>query len=61
MDQQAAEKLQVSGAYIRLLASSGRIKATKYGSSWLIDPKGLKLPKPLAVGRPKNKSVAGKK
>jgi len=50
---EAARRLGVSTTRVRVLIESGRLKATKVGSAWLIDPKDLDAVKDRKVGRPR--------
>ena len=42
------------------MVNSGRLKATKIGNMWLIDPKDLEAVKDRKVGRPRKASKKGK-
>ena len=50
---EAARRLGISDARVRALIMSGRLKATKVGGAWLIDPKDLNAVKDRKVGRPR--------
>ena len=50
---EAARRLGISDARVRALIMSGRLKATKVGGGWLIDPKDLNAVKDRKVGRPR--------
>jgi excisionase family DNA binding protein len=50
---EAARRLGVSTTRVRVLIETGRLKATKVGSTWLIDPKDLNAVKDRKVGRPR--------
>jgi len=52
--QQAAERLGVSGQYLRRLILRGDMKtAVKMGNAWFLEARGLKLPKAKKPGRKK--------
>jgi len=50
---EAAKRLGVNASRVRVLIDSGRLKATKVGGAWLIDPKDLDAVKDRKVGRPR--------
>ena len=50
---EAAERLNVTPTRIRAMISSGRLKATKVGNMWVINPKDLDAVKDRKVGRPR--------
>jgi excisionase family DNA binding protein len=50
---EAAERLNVTSSRVRKMIASGRLKATKVGIMWLIDPKDLAAVKDRKVGRPR--------
>ena len=50
---EAAQRLNVTQSRVRKMIDSGRLKATKVGSFWLIDPKDLDAVKDRKVGRPR--------
>ena len=57
---EAARRLGVTANRVRVLIRSKRLKATKVGHDWLIDPKDLDAVKDRKVGRPR-KSRKGTK
>ena len=57
---EAARRLGVTANRVRVLIRSKRLKATKVGHDWLIDPKDLDAVKERKVGRPR-KSRKGSK
>ena len=57
---EAARRLGVTANRVRVLIRSKRLKATKVGHDWLIDPKDLDPVKERKVGRPR-KSRKGTK
>jgi len=50
---EVARRLGVSTIRVRVLIENGRLKATKIGSAWLIDPKDLDAVKDRRVDRPR--------
>jgi excisionase family DNA binding protein len=52
---EAARRLGVSANRVRALIESKRLKATKVGREWLIDPKDLDAVKKRKPGRPKSR------
>ena len=50
---EAAKRLNVTPTRIRAMISSKRLKATKVGSMWVINPKDLDAVKSRKVGRPR--------
>ena len=50
---EAGRRLGISDARVRALIMGGRLKATKVGGAWLIDPKDLNAVKDRKVGRPR--------
>jgi len=52
---EAARKLGVTQNRVRALIDAKRLKATKLGNLWLIDPKDLDAVKIRKPGRPRNK------
>ena len=58
---EAARRLGVSDARVRALIESGRLKATKVGGAWLIDPKDLGAVKNRKPGRPRKARKSAKK
>lgn len=53
---EAARKLGVTQNRVRALIEAKRLKATKLGNLWLIDPKDLNAVKIRKPGRPRKKS-----
>ena len=58
---EAGRRLGISDARVRALIESGRLKATKVGGAWLIDPKDLDAVKERKVGRPRKSRKGTKK
>lgn len=58
---EAAERLNVTPSRVRKMIDSGRLKATKVGSVWLIDPKDLEAVKDRKVGRPRKSRKSQKR
>jgi excisionase family DNA binding protein len=52
---EAARKLGVTQNRVRALIDAKRLKATKLGNLWLIDPKDLNAVKIRKPGRPRTK------
>jgi excisionase family DNA binding protein len=50
---EAARRLNVTPTRVRAMINSGRLKATKVGIVWMIDPKDLEAVKERKVGRPR--------
>jgi excisionase family DNA binding protein len=50
---EAAQRLNVSPSRVRKMIEAKRLKATKVGNVWLIDPKDLDAVKDRKVGRPR--------
>jgi excisionase family DNA binding protein len=50
---EAAKRLNVTPTRVRAMINSGRLKATKVGNMWVIDPKDLDAVKDRKVGRPR--------
>ena len=57
---EAARRLGVTANRVRVLIRSKRLKATKVGHDWLIDPKDLDAVKERRVGRPRKSRKAKK-
>jgi excisionase family DNA binding protein len=51
---EAARRLGVSPNRVRALISSGRLKATRVGREWLVNPQDLVAVKKRIPGRPKS-------
>ena len=52
---EAARRLGVTQNRVRALIDAKRLKATKVGNAWLIDPKDLDAVKNRKPGRPKSR------
>jgi len=50
---EAAKRLGVTPDRVRKMIESKRLKATKFGNVWMIDPKDLEPLKDRKVGRPR--------
>jgi excisionase family DNA binding protein len=50
---EAAKRLNVTSSRVRKMIESGRLKATKVGNMWVIEPKDLDGVKDRKVGRPR--------
>jgi len=57
---EAAKRLSVTQSRVQKMIAAKRLKATKVGNLWLIDPKDLEALKHRKVGRPR-KSRRGSK
>ena len=57
---EAANRLNVTSSRVRKMIASGRLKATKVGNMWLIDPKDLDAVKNRKVGRPRKSRISSK-
>jgi excisionase family DNA binding protein len=51
---EAARRLGVTANRVRALIDAKRLKATKFGNVWMIDPKDLDAVKKRKTGRPKS-------
>ena len=58
---EAARRLNVTQSRVRAMIDSGRLKASKVGREWLIDPKDLDAVKDRKVGRPRKSRKSTKK
>ena len=58
---EAAKRLGVNASRVRALIDSGRLKATKVGAVWLIDPKDLDAVKVRKPGRPRKTRKSAKR
>jgi excisionase family DNA binding protein len=58
---EAAKRLNVTSSRVRKMIASGRLKATKIGIMWLIDPKDLEAVKDRKVGRPRKARKSSKR
>ena len=50
---EAAKRLGVTADRVRKMIEAKRLKATKLGNVWVIDPKDLEAVKDRKVGRPR--------
>ena len=50
---EAAKRLNVTVSRVHKMIAAKRLKATKLGNVWLIDPKDLETLKDRKVGRPR--------
>jgi len=50
---EAAKRLGVTADRVRKMIDAKRLKATKLGNVWVIDPKDLEAVKDRKVGRPR--------
>ena len=50
---EAAKRLNVTQSRVQKMIAAKRLKATKVGNLWLIDPKDLEAVKDRKVGRPR--------
>ena len=57
---EAAKRLNVTPSRVRKMIEAKRLKATKLGSVWLIDPKDLDAVKDRKVGRPRKSRKSSK-
>ena len=57
---EAARRLNVTPTRVRAMINSGRLKATKVGIVWMIDPKDLEAVKERKVGRPRKSRKSSK-
>ena len=57
---EAARRLGVTQNRVRALIDAKRLKATKVGNAWLIDPKDLEAVKTRTPGRPKSRKSVKK-
>jgi len=58
---EAAKRLGITANRVRAMIEAKRLKATKVGNVWLIDPKDLDAVKNRKVGRPRKARNSGKK
>jgi excisionase family DNA binding protein len=58
---EAAKRLNVTPDRVRKMIEAKRLKATKLGNVWLIDPKDLEAVKDRKVGRPRKARKATKR
>ena len=57
---EAAKRLGVTPDRVRKMIEAKRLKATKFGNVWMIDPKDLEPLKDRKVGRPRKARKKGK-
>jgi excisionase family DNA binding protein len=57
---EAAKRLNVTVSRVQKMIAAKRLKATKVGNVWLIDPKDLEVVKNRKVGRPRKARKKGK-
>jgi len=58
---EAAKRLNVTVSRVLKMIAAKRLKATKLGNVWLIDPKDLEAVKDRKVGRPRKTRKATKR
>ena len=58
---EAAKRLNVTVSRVQKMIVAKRLKATKVGNVWLIDPKDLDAVKDRKVGRPRKSRKSTKK
>jgi excisionase family DNA binding protein len=58
---EAAKRLGVTDSRVRKMILSKRLKATKFGNVWMIDPKDLDALKDRKVGRPRKSRKGAKR
>ncbi len=58
---EAARRLGVTRNRVRALIDAKRLKATKVGNAWMINPKDLDAVKDRKVGRPRKSRKATKR
>jgi excisionase family DNA binding protein len=58
---EAAKRLGVTPDRVRKMIEAKRLKATKLGNVWLIDPKDLEAVQDRKVGRPRKASKRSSK
>ena len=58
---EAAKRLNVTVSRVQKMIVAKRLKATKVGNVWLIDPKDLEAVKDRKVGRPRKARKATKR
>jgi len=58
---EAAKRLGVTPDRVRKMIEAKRLKATKFGNVWMIDPKDLEAVKDRKVGRPRKSRKVAKK
>lgn len=58
---EAAKRLGVTANRVRALIDAKRLKATKFGNVWMIDPKDLEAVKSRKPGRPRKARTSAKR
>jgi excisionase family DNA binding protein len=58
---EAAKRLNVTPDRVRKMIEAKRLKATKFGNVWMIDPKDLDAVKDRKVGRPRKATKSKKR
>ena len=58
---EAARRLGVTADRVRKMIEAKRLKATKFGNVWLINPKDLDTVKDRKVGRPRKAGRTAKR
>jgi excisionase family DNA binding protein len=58
---EAAKRLNVTVSRVLKMIAAKRLKATKLGNVWLIDPKDLEAVKDRKVGRPRKARKSSKR
>jgi excisionase family DNA binding protein len=58
---EAAKRLNVTQSRVQKMIAAKRLKATKVGNVWLIDPKDLEPLKDRKVGRPRKARKSSKR
>lgn len=58
---EAAKRLGVTANRVRAMIEAKRLKATKLGNVWVIDPKDLEAVKDRKVGRPRKARKSAKR
>ena len=58
---EAAKRLGVTQSRVQKMIAAKRLKATKVGNLWLIDPKDLDAVKDRKVGRPRKARKTNKR
>jgi len=58
---EAAKRLGVTPDRVRKMIDAKRLKATKLGNIWVIDPKDLEAVKDRKVGRPRKARKSAKR
>lgn len=58
---EAAKRLNVTVSRVQKMIAAKRLKATKLGNVWVIDPKDLEAVKDRKVGRPRKSRKSTKR